>query len=349
MRKWVRWVTSVFLVVTLAHAQVEPLIPAETLQAQLDFIVQTIEEVHPDPYARISKEVFEEEVERVKASLDEPLTSAQFYELVAPLVGSLNDSHTSLLSATLTPKTFEARSLDICRRDATREFYTVRDVGVLSMSSFDSGVGNSSATREEVQAKLEDYAQFVKEAFARFKEAEVEAVVIDMRDNPGGNSLVGDTILQYLTDKPYRMVASVNVKVSEQSKARELRLNNYRIEDPVGTILRFDGEFKMPAPSPLNFNGDVYVLTSRCTASSAMRFASVIKDFEFGTVVGEETGGLPTNFGDFITFNLPETNLELRVSHKYFVRPGGFDDRRGVLPDVEVPASQALGWVLSNR
>ena len=46
--------------------------------------------------------------------------------------------------------------------------------------------------------------------------------------------------------------------------------------------------------------------------------------------------------------NAAKTGLELRVSYKYFVRPGGFDDGRGVLPDVEVPASQALQWVLSH-
>jgi len=75
-------------------------------------------------------------------------------------------------------------------------------------------------------------------------------------------------------------------------------------------------------------------------------FATTAKDYGFATLVGEETGGLATHFGDVYTFHLPHTRLRIGVSHKYFLRPSGGDDGRGCLPDVEVrttPEDRALG------
>jgi len=65
-------------------------------------------------------------------------------------------------------------------------------------------------------------------------------------------------------------------------------------------------------------------------------FASTIKDYKLGTLIGEETGGLATSYGDIYPFQLPNTRLHCGVSHKRFVRPSGEDDGRGVLPDHQV-------------
>ena len=59
-------------------------------------------------------------------------------------------------------------------------------------------------------------------------------------------------------------------------------------------------------------------------------------------LVGEETGGSATQYADLCPFTLPRTGLQGFVSHKWFLRPSGADDGRGVLPDVEAPADAAL-------
>ena len=297
-------VTSVLLISTLAHAQPEPLIPPGTLRAQLDFIVQTTEEVHPDPYARVSEEVFKGEVGRVKTSLDKPMTSAQFYELVAPLVNSLEDDHT--LPFSREPPGVPSETTFACGEDSAPEFHVVRDVGVLSMPSFSAG--GKGVTYEEVQEDLEEYAQFIEQAFQTFKDEEVEFIAVDLRENVGGNSQVGEMILRYIAEEPHRTVSRMDVKVSEQSRAWKRQTGGGLPDDfrkPLGTVLRYDSPFVNPEPNPLRFGGEVYVLTSQCTASSATDFAAVVKDFGLGTLVGEETGGLPTDFGDYIPFSLP--------------------------------------------
>lgn len=96
-----------------------------------------------------------------------------------------------------------------------------------------------------------------------------------------------------------------------------------------------------PRPNPLRFPGTVYVLTSATTFSSATNFCAAIKDVQLGTLIGEETGGVPSSFGDVYQFVLLHTGILGGVSYKYFVRPNGASDGHGVLPDREVPTTAA--------
>jgi C-terminal processing protease CtpA/Prc len=64
-----------------------------------------------------------------------------------------------------------------------------------------------------------------------------------------------------------------------------------------------------------------------------------MKDCHLGTLVGEETGGLGSGFGQFEAFTLPHSKLTLWVSVKHIFRPSMVDDGRGILPDLEIVAS----------
>jgi len=65
----------------------------------------------------------------------------------------------------------------------------------------------------------------------------------------------------------------------------------------------------------------VYVLIGQRTFPARSIWLPPIKDYKLGTLVGEETGGLATQFGDIYSFWLPNTGLQLGVSHKKFYRP----------------------------
>ena len=93
---------------------------------------------------------------------------------------------------------------------------------------------------------------------------------------------------------------------------------------------------RQPQSSGPRFGGRVFLLTGPNTFSSAADFAAVVKDYEIGTIIGEETGGLRQCFGDRLRFSLPYSGIGFGVSHKRFYapipKPG--DDLRGVVPDV---------------
>lgn len=62
----------------------------------------------------------------------------------------------------------------------------------------------------------------------------------------------------------------------------------------------------------------------------------MIKDFGVGKIAGEETGGLASSYGDIYYNQLPNSELKFDVSFKYFIRPAGFDNGRGDIPDIQI-------------
>jgi C-terminal processing protease CtpA/Prc len=104
----------------------------------------------------------------------------------------------------------------------------------------------------------------------------------------------------------------------------------------IGSLVTEEVHFKKPKDNPLCFSGRQFVLTGRTTFSSANCFASAIKCFNIATLIGEETGGTTTSYGDCLYFYLPNSNLRFDVAHKYFVEACGKSDGRGVIPDYEV-------------
>ncbi len=100
------------------------------------------------------------------------------------------------------------------------------------------------------------------------------------------------------------------------------------------TLLVFEGKPEHPFPSnPFIFKGNIYLLISSSTFSSAVDFSSIIKDYELATVIGKETGGLATSFGEGFEFSLPFSKISGRISYKKFIRPSGEDTGKGVIPD----------------
>ena len=340
-----RVLTIVLLLGLLGQTFAQETFSAADLRRDFEFIVQTIQDVHPNPHIHISEAELEQLQAQVENQLDEPLTAQAFYEVAGSYVNGLEDSHTfMLLESTLNADSLEYR-VDQSRE--RRAYTQINGVGVLDLPSFWLTPNEQDEARE-----LEEFSDFFEESFKRFSDKGVTRLVIDLRNNSGGNSSVGDALTAYITDEPYRMFASSEVKVSQQLIDWWERVGMETPEDfseRIGEKVVETFSLESPPPIPLRFEGEVFVLTSQGTASSAMDFAAVVKDFQIGTIVGEETGDLPTHVGDSIIFTLPTTGLELRVSHKYFVRPGDFDDGRGVLPDCEVEASQALQAVLSGE
>lgn len=173
---------------------------------------------------------------------------------------------------------------------------------------------------------------FLDSTFTIIHKNNIQYLVIDIRNNGGGNSQLGDALLNYITNKPYKQIDRMEVKNSieaGQVKNKDSKKN--------GTItLVEDTPLKTPKNPSNKFNGKTYLLTSNFTYSSANMLANTFKCFTMGTIVGEETGGVLTAFGDLITSTLPNTKLQAWCSHKKFVHPCSDGTLHGVKPDVEI-------------
>ena len=172
----------------------------------------------------------------------------------------------------------------------------------------------------------EEYRSGLRNFFTEVNENNIHSVIVDLRGNPGGNSLVSDEFVRYLPVESYGTV-SANVRFG-----------------PYVWTYNPQGE-KNDRLEP-TFNGDVYILTSTDSFSSAMYFAMLISDNGLGTVIGEIPGNMPSSYGDILYFQTPNAGLALTVSHKYFRRPDVLKDALPLVPDIQVPAENALDEAL---
>lgn len=68
----------------------------EDMRYDLDELFRQIEKIHPDPYAKKSKEDVGRDRQAVYETLNQPMTIVDFYRKVAPLIASLGDDHTKV-------------------------------------------------------------------------------------------------------------------------------------------------------------------------------------------------------------------------------------------------------------
>lgn len=166
------------------------------------------------------------------------------------------------------------------------------------------------------------------EAARRFDEVfgsilKTDALILDVRDNSGGNGGVGFDILAHLTDKPFQ---------SASWRTRD------RLPETFGASLLGELQWREPAGTWQPKGGTPYrkpvvVLTSARTFSAAEDFCIAFSAMKRGTMIGEPTAG---STGQPVTFALPGGGLA-----RICVKRDRFPDGRefvgiGIPPDIVV-------------
>ncbi|PLX20081.1 MAG: hypothetical protein C0599_09740 [Salinivirgaceae bacterium] len=184
-------------------------------------------------------------------------------------------------------------------------------------------------------AHLESFVPFVDSAFLAIQKTNCNKLVIDVRENMGGRSIVVDSLMNFLTQQTYAQYKSIKLRVSEPLKAyyakRPYKLKS--INYPNDTIIAVSGKEIQPHYKSSKFKGGLYVWVSARTFSAASTFAGLIKHLGIGKIVGEETGGTIGYYGDFWFQKLPNTQMTYYISPKEFVQFGGDDLDKGVSVD----------------
>lgn len=79
------------------------------------------------------------------------------------------------------------------------------------------------------------------------------------------------------------------------------------------------------------------MLTGPRSFSAAAEFADAVKTYQLATIVGEETGGRPNDFGNNLPFLLPNSKLTVNIATVSAVRANGSAaDPNAVIPDILV-------------
>ena len=171
------------------------------------------------------------------------------------------------------------------------------------------------------------YKSTLKSFFDEVKEKKIRNLIVDLRNNGGGNSLVANEFLRYLAVDQYKECAS------------DLRMGPFKSHLSPGFVTneKYEG---------YSFDGQIYVLTSVQSFSSAMMFAMYIQDNGLGKVAGEASGNNPSSYGDVVSFRLPESRLYMQVSWKKWYRIDESKEGQLIEPDIPVKADDALSHVI---
>lgn len=192
--------------------------------------------------------------------------------------------------------------------------------------------------------------KFFRKSMKTISNKNIENVVIDLRQNGGGDVGTTTKLLKYFSKKPFKhadTVAAINRTFPNKKYITNwwlywIPMNFFaaRGNDNKIHYKRFEKHYFKPKKR-YHFDGQVYLVQGGVTFSAATMFVATLKGQHNVTVLGEETGG---GFYGNSAIHLPTIvlpNSKLRVSLPMYRmvmdknRPKG----RGIMPDVEIPPS----------
>lgn len=147
-------------------------------------------------------------------------------------------------------------------------------------------------------------------------------VIVDVRDNPGGDSMACTMLLEAMDMKEPDYGVYIRYSKLAHKKYKYLPKSGFIQHDPDRTTAR------------KNENINLVVLTNENTYSSATMLAVFVKDGGLGTVIGTPSSNAPSSYGDILYYTLPKSRIEVSISYKRFLRPDAEADPRIVMPDI---------------
>ena len=193
------------------------------------------------------------------------------------------------------------------------------------------------------------FAALMDAAFELFLEQNASDLLIDLRDNPGGDNSFSDLMISWYADRPFRFADKFIVRSSPQAKASNAqRMKTQSSPNPVSAQLAEQYEkspvgtnFDFPIPDSVpredsRYTGRIWVLIDRHSYSNAVSVAAITQDYGFGKVIGESTTDFATTYGAMETFELARTGLTVGFPKALIVRPSGDRQPGPVVPDVEL-------------
>jgi hypothetical protein len=210
------------------------------------------------------------------------------------------------------------------------------------------------------------YKNFLNNSFTLLhSEGYINNLVIDCRNNTGGEYENIFLLLRYLSREPFKEVDSATVKfdkipfaqfldpdyVLNEKPSLDSMIKHEFCRLPNGDNAMMDDENVLRRPLPMAFNGNVYVITNSNVLSAAANFVAMMKDSRRGIIVGEETGGGYNGHNGFsrILYQLPNTGIQLEFSavHVKYYLQHPLLNKYGVQPDYYI--SNTLDDVINNQ
>jgi hypothetical protein len=188
--------------------------------------------------------------------------------------------------------------------------------------------------------------EFFRESFTLFQSKGTKTLILDLRDNGGGEDALGKLLFSYLTDQPFTYYDDLLLNALDFGFMRYARSP---LNIPLDQVQKTpEGRYRMTGhpnwglqqPSKPTFKGKVIVLINGGSFSTTSEFLSIAHFHRRAVFVGEEAAGgyYGNNSGFTRMVTLPNTKVVMRVAFmKYVMAVRGYRyPKRGVMPDYPV-------------
>tara|TARA_Y100000768_G_scaffold388747_1_gene386769 strand:+ start:2674 stop:4710 length:2037 start_codon:yes stop_codon:yes gene_type:complete len=262
-----------------------------------------------DRIAKIRQENAEEFVDVVGWRIDEVV------DLIRGDIGSkVEIEFISFNSETDSRKliTLEREEIKLEDRAAKSKIIDIDDnkIGIIDLPSFYIDFDGYQKRNEDFRSSSKD----VKNILEVFNASEVDAVILDLRNNGGGALIEANKIIG--------LFVSSGPTVQVKPKRGFIQ--------PLGN----NGDVQV-------WNKPVVVLVNRYSASASEIVAGALQDYRRGIVVGQRTFGKGTVQS---LENLSEGQIKITES-KYYRVNGMSTQNKGVVPDIELPTTWDINTV----
>lgn len=196
---------------------------------------------------------------------------------------------------------------------------------------------------------------FFRRSFKKLRMQSIQNVVIDLRENGGGNVQKSILLTKYLADTAFKVGDTV-AAVSRSFKYGKYIRSSFWYWFPMhfgarkmsdGRIHQHRMETHYFEPKTHNhFNGNIYLVQGGYTFSASTMFISALKGQHNVKVVGEESGG--GYYGNsamyILTVVLPKSHIRVGLPmYRVVMKTSRTKNGKGIIPDIEVaPSSQSI-------
>lgn len=162
------------------------------------------------------------------------------------------------------------------------------------------------------------FKKFLDESFATMRAEGIQELVLDLRNNGGGDDKNIFKLFSQVYNEPfipYKNKIGSFRKIEDKKYYVERSLFNLIIPFQLRNINSGRSKYtKRPIqPSENVYNGNIYVLTNGFTFSASGYLTSLFKNYNRAIIIGEETGGNQNQCtaGIFKTLKLPHTLIKV--------------------------------------
>lgn len=167
------------------------------------------------------------------------------------------------------------------------------------------------------------FYSFLDSAFEQVNRSGIKNLILDLRNNSGGDPICSARLMSYLEKQPAPYFA--RIYAGYESLAQPI-----------------------PVSSKNAFGGNLYVLINGGSFSSTGHLCALLKYHRRATFVGEETGGTYECNDDHIRVQTSATHLSINVARMtYTAAVNGIPRETGIMPDY--PVEPTIDDVLSGH